>query len=223
MLEANPKASQEWELMYRQGLNQSQIANLCRQDLSRVNRAIGWAKRRDPRLQREHEANLPAAKPKGLAPEWVARADALRLFMAEAGLAPSARSRCPEEKSLGTWLQRQRQKDRAGLLNEEQRLELDKAGQWNTTRQAQISELSWQENLRALTNFVSNHGRFPTYKAAESESERALGTWLHVQRQSAVNKHLPPQRSSALDDSLPGWNTWRGRRAKNVDDLTAGH
>lgn len=201
----------EWEVMYRRGLTQAQIATLCSVSLKTVNRAIGWSKRRDASLEAEHLKNLgPDLRSKdGLTPAWLRRRDELAAFIEREGRTPSAGSVDVAEKRLGVWLNNQRAAYRRGTLLPARQNSLDSTGPWRELSRRFHDAATWYERLRLLTEFRAEHGRWPSYKNYADDAEKDAGVWLHVQRQQASREQLSDARRDALDQAVPGWNTWR--------------
>lgn len=112
------ESREEWELMYRSGLTQARIADLCSVPQRDINRAIGWAKRWDASLQEGHLANRPPVTQTkaGLTVEWLARRDEFAAFLFREGRTPSRSSTDPAETALGRWLSAQRSASRLGVL-----------------------------------------------------------------------------------------------------------
>lgn len=206
------EACDEWVLMYSKGLTQAQIADLCRADQSTVTRAIGWAKRRDPDLQSEHNSFHPEyEKPSLPTRQFLERVAELKDFIDAHGRAPFTKGGAPEEWQLGVWLAKQRKAAREGRLLPERRRALDAAGNWQDHGRAQRDERNWQDNLVCLAAFTAATGRFPSYRRPDDDFERRLGTWLHSQRQLEAEGRLPGDRSASLTAQVPGWYTWRKR------------
>ncbi|WP_370118883.1 helicase associated domain-containing protein [Arthrobacter sp. MW3 TE3886] len=199
--------------MYRKGLTPVRIAALCEVPAQKVTRALRSAKQREPSLEEEHLAYAP--KPGPVSPQWAKRCGELARFFAENGRMPFAK-RHGAESGMGRWLAQQRAAAKRDDLPEEKRLALAKAGDWEATPRAQLDANRWQERLEGLADFVASKSRFPRYRRASSEAERALGTWLHKQRQQAINGELATDQLQALNKRVPGWNTWRAPRASEL-------
>lgn len=198
--------------MYRLGLTQSQIAELCSAPIQEINRSIGWAKRRDTSLQDEHLARRPP-EPQvadGLTSEWLNRRDALAAFIENHGRTPSGSASDTAERHLAKWLSTQRSADRKGSLSPARRMSLDSIEHWNLTSRAFATEL-WKSRLEQLAAFQTGQGRLPSYKNSVDPAEHSLGIWLHVQRQQNSQGLLSEIRQRALDEAVPDWNTWRSR------------
>lgn len=206
--------SVEWVIMFRLGLTPARIADLCEVPIQNVTRALGWAKRREPRLEEEHVINAP--KRSEISLRWAGRCLDLKSFVAENGRMPFAKGRDQAEVSLGRWLAKQRALAERDKLAEEERCALNAVGDWEVTPRAHQDNLRWQVRLSELGDFVTAERRLPSHRRAASEKERLLGTWLHGQRQRALNGLLSPDQLRSLQDRTPGWNTWRDPTANRT-------
>jgi hypothetical protein len=206
---------EEWALMYRQGLRPAQIAELCSVPAQQVRRSIGQRKRIDPLLEAAHLNNAPKPPPPSkLTAAWLARLAEFTAFLGEEGRLPRQQAGDAREKSLGAWLRLQRTAHGQGKLDDRQIEALNEAGEWQISARAQADEARWQARLKQLGEFAAANGRMPSFRNRDDETERRLGTWLHVQRQKAVNGKLPEKHRQQLDEAVPGWNTWRSNAAE---------
>jgi hypothetical protein len=180
---ARDTGSPEWVIMYRRGLTPARIGKLCEVPSKKVTSALACAKRREPSLEEEHLANAP--RPNPVSPLWAKRCGELARFVAENGRMPFAKGH-EAESGLGRWLARQRAAAARNNLPEEKRLALTTAGNWESTPRAQLDASRWQERLEGLADYFESKSRLPRYRRTSSETERALGTWLHRQRQQAL-------------------------------------
>lgn len=197
--------------MYRRGLTPRQISVLCDVPLVRVNRTLGWSKRRDMTLAAEHAEHAPEHPPR-ITDTWNKRYSELRIFRDSVGRMPYAHTAAPIEASLGRWLARQRRALRHGKLGDVCQRRLDELGEWYISARTHRDANRWSLSLENLASFRASSNRFPSFKNYMDETERRLGTWLHVQRQAASNGTLAPQRIADLDATVSGWNTWQTRR-----------
>jgi hypothetical protein len=85
----------------------------------------------------------------------------------------------------------------------------------------------WEQRFAELSAYRAGGNDCPRHKSPDSEQERVLGIWLHVQRISRREGKLHPDREERLNDSLPGWKEGRarsgGRRPGGPYDHTAEH
>ncbi|MET4143753.1 helicase associated domain-containing protein [Arthrobacter sp. UYCo732] len=199
--------SPEWVLMYRQGLTAGRISQLCRVNVQQVNRAIARARRNDPGIVQEHLRKAPPAA--AVTERWKARCEELTAFMAANGRPPFAAAQAPEETSLGRWLERQRAAAGKGELDEEHRRALDAVGDWRTPPRVQLEARRWRQRLEELARFAMVEGRLPSHRTPRTDTERVLGNWLHGQRRRASRGDITAGHLQALQDAVPGWNTWK--------------
>jgi hypothetical protein len=52
---------------------------------------------------------------------------------------------------------------------------------------------------------------WPRHKKADTEEERALGMWLHIQRMKYRRDELDQDKKAQLNMLLPGWRDGRTR------------
>jgi hypothetical protein len=193
--------------MYRRGLSAARIAVVCNVSTQKVRRALSGAKRSELGLEQEHQSNVP--KPSAPSPRWTRRCEELTDFVAKNGRLPFAKGHGDEESSLARWLAHQRSASALNDFPQEKRRALAATGDWESTPRSQKDALRWEERLDGVAAFVAQEGRYPSYRRASSEIERLLGTWLHIQRQAASHSQLAMDRLQAINDRVPGWNTWK--------------
>lgn len=80
-------SSDEWTLMYRNGLTAKMIAELCDVPVDGVVRALAWSKRRDPSLAGIHAERLPR-RPPVISVKWCERYQELVDFISSNGRMP---------------------------------------------------------------------------------------------------------------------------------------
>lgn len=198
--------------MYRSGLTPHRIAELCDVPEGRINRALGWSKRRDPSLAVEHVDHLPPddrETPSQISDQWKARYAELLLFTTATGRMPFTKVPDPVEASLGRWLARQRYALVKGRLDRNRQLLLDASGSWRQSTRAQRDMTRWKETLNESARHMRTSNRWPSFRNHADETERRLGTWLHAQRQSALTGTLTDKQLADMNAVAPGWNTWR--------------
>lgn len=120
-----------------------------------------------------------------------------------------------EESSLGRWLEKQRAVAVKGDLPADKRRALDEAGNWLAPPRAQLDLRRWDIRLEELAAFVEAESRFPSYRYAESDTERVLGNWLHGQRQQVSRGKLSAGQLQSLQEMVPGWNARQPRRRRS--------
>lgn len=201
-------AHPEWDLMYRKGLTVRQIADLCGAVGATVASHLRVSKKLDPGIYHDHVLNRPGQKPGRI---WLQRFSELKSFQQKYRKFPSKKSDDPEVVRLARWLTDQRAKLKAGTLSPAKRERLTEIAGWATSQRPSVDEERWQLRLQELQVFFHREGRWPRHRNSQSEHERMLGVWLHSRRQEASRGRLKGSSLKALNDAVPGWNTWRTR------------
>lgn len=201
----------EWDLMYRQGLTVRQVADLCGAVRGTVDRHIRLQKQRDPSLHADHEKNLPPVPPRSVTPVWAGNLEAVKQFRDEHGRYPTSKNPDHEARRLARWLTDQRARLKAGRLSAEKQERLAALPDWAASQRPRIDAERWEHRLDELRSFRAEQRRWPRHRNAASEHERVLGVWLHSRRQEAYRNVLPNERREALNEAVPGWNTWHAR------------
>ncbi|GAP61259.1 hypothetical protein AHiyo1_49420 [Arthrobacter sp. Hiyo1] len=208
--------------MYRQGLSTSRIAEICNVDTRAVNWTIGRRAREDPTLKSEHLRNAPPPRhSSALTPQWLARLQEFTQFVEENGFPPRSSPMDLAERNLARWVRAQRRAAGQGVLSAERAEALDAVGSWRTSMRGIRDSDNWTRNLSSLADYLARHDRLPSYKNRDDDVERRLGTWLHSQRQKAINGQLSEHRRRELDKAADGWNTWRPRRGTSHEPPAA--
>lgn len=206
----------EWISLYRSGITGAGVALASgAPDVLEVLTVLAAAKREDPGLEAEHAANRCHAvalqesidRQRTLSPVWRRRIEELTAFFAEHGRMPRQRGGDEAETSIGRWLHSQRSKVAKGILQPRERAALDAIGPWDSRFRETREEAQFPARLQAVIGFRARHRRLPSYRSRTSEHESALGTWLHTLRQAAAGGRLPGAMRTALDQSVPGWNS----------------
>jgi len=97
------------------------------------------------------------------------------------------------EKSLGSWVSRQRTYYRKGILSEDHKKKLNAIGfEWK--------KLSWQDNYLLLTEFKKKHGHCKVKR-----NMKILGNWVRGQRAYYNEGHLTEDRTKKLNDIGVEW------------------
>jgi hypothetical protein len=81
---------------------------------------------------------------------------------------------------------------------------------WDQSARARAEEARWRLRLSQLTAYVEAGNDWPRHKDTDSEQERVLGVWLHIQRYKRRRRELDPVKAELLDRTAPGWR--EGRR-----------
>lgn len=202
----------EWDLMYSQGLTVRRIAELCGAVKGTVDRHIRLQKKRDPSLQANHERNLPPAKSRPATALWLANLEAVKHFEEQHGRYPTSKNPDREARRLARWLTEQRARLKAGTLSNQKQERMAALHDWEATQRPRIDAERWQQRLDQLIIFRAEHQRWPRHRNSESEHERVLGVWLHSRRQEAYRGAMPNERREALNEAVPGWNTWNEKQ-----------
>lgn len=200
--------------MFCRGLTPARIAEVCGAERGTVARHIRVQRANFPEMQADHEANRPAPSPKSLRASWIANIAELLAVLDAEGRYPTSSDPDPQRRRLGYWLSVQRRAQREGTLTQAKLAALDALPKWQQNQRRDLARKRWQERIGELQDFVLEHGRWPRYRNATSETERSLGVWLHAQRQKASRAVLSNADVEVLDSSLPGWYTW-GRKSSD--------
>lgn len=206
----------EWIRLYRTGITGAGVAQACKvPDVLEVLNALAAAKRDDPALEAEHTANRCHAVARqesitlqrALSPAWRRRIAELTAFVAEHGRMPRQKGGDDAETSIGRWLHAQRGKVAKGILRPQERAALDAVGPWDSRLREIREEARFPARLQAVIDFKARYRRLPSYRNWVSEDESAMGVWLHTLRQAAAGGRLSLMMKTALDRSLPGWDS----------------
>lgn len=141
------------------------------------------------------------------AAQWETMFSDVKNFVAAHGRFPK---KVEGERKLALWVITQRRDagaDRVARLN-------DGLPGWNV----QVRIAAWEDNLSALTRYVTATGNFPT-QLDQDRSVSRLAFWLREQRMGASG-----ERSSRLDAAVPGWRgNHPGHRSweSSLDELAA--
>ncbi|MDF9278835.1 helicase associated domain-containing protein [Arthrobacter sp. EH-1B-1] len=205
----------EWTLMYIRGLTIRQIAAVCRVDYEKVRLHIRSRERRDPTISGRrlllHDRPRPAPAwwtPPQREP-WEHKYIQLRHFIQQHNRFPSQLSADQEEKNLHRWLRHQRIRYTDGRMTGNQSRQLDSLGPWRGNVIGD-RETHWRTVHNQLLEFIQDAGRMPHRQNENvTELEATLDVWIQTQRAKARAGKLTPARRSALDETVPGWNTTR--------------
>lgn len=199
----------EWDLMYSQGLTVRRIAELCGAVKGTVDRHIRIQKQLDPNLQANHEKNVPPVTSRPLTALWLANLESMKHFREQHGRYPTSKNPDHEARRLARWLTDQRARLKAGTLSNQKQEHMAVLPDWEASQRPRIDAERWQQRLDQLIIFMAEHQRWPRHRNFDSENQRVLGVWLHSRRQEASRRTLPKNREAALDEAVPGWNTWK--------------
>jgi hypothetical protein len=184
----------------------------------------------DPACRRAYAVGqVPSLADPGLAPPtpWWQRLWLLEDFMAlrrrlpRTGGGSRAQPLTAEERALGQWCNKQRQRRRGrkhySALSPAQEAALEGVPGWQWEPWAE----EWEQWLQEVAAFEQQHGRLPrcsggTLAAPLTREERELGDWCTKQRQRrkghGASRALTPEQAAKLE-ALPGWQ-WVPRAAE---------
>lgn len=207
-----PAPHPEWVQMYRNGITTPKIAAAACVGESTVRYHLRIAAQADPSIRADHQA--AASKPARITPAGLQNMhDTIALYQAQ-GRLPSTKSPSARERAMAAWLLRRRQDHRQGTLTRAYRDGLEAIPGWERpTRKADI-EAHWHERLAELTEYRTAGHDWPRHKKTDTEQERILGMWLHIQRMKHRREELSPDKEALLNARLPQWRVGRpgGRR-----------
>ena len=205
----------EWFYMWTKGLDPWRIAVLCRVPYRKVYSHIRTRVGSHPelfgaRLMLHDQPALPKGGLKKSKPTWEERASDLVNFRQVYGRFP--RGYLEGEQPLYSFLQAQRERDRAGKLQEPRKCYLDEnLPGWLTPPKAERERALWQHRVRELEIFLREHGRYPRYRTSEDAAEKILAVWVDRQRHCLHRGKLSNARETRLNAAAPGWQIPSGR------------
>lgn len=203
----------EWVQMYRQGIPSPKIAAGAGAAESTVRYHLHRAAQQDPGLRAAHKA---AVSRSGRATSaGLQNLNDTIAFYDEEGRLPTTGGKTARERSLGVWLHRRRQDAAAGNLLPVYREGLSNVPVWHQTPTRDL-EARWAATLAELADYLSAGHDWPRHKNTDTEQERILGVWLHVQRISRRQEALTPDRAAQLDAVVPGWTAGRAKSGKSA-------
>ena len=129
----------------------------------------------------------------GLEERWQEKYSLLLEFIAETGHSQPKQT----HKSLGTWIDTQRQFFKKSLLSEDRIALLERLPEWSW----EPKEDDWEKKYQELTEFVHANGH-----ARPPNIHPGLGIWVTNHRQYFKNNVLSIEKAKLLE-SLDGW-TW---------------
>jgi hypothetical protein len=206
-------------LMYRKGLTVGRIAELCRAVPQTVSRHIRGQCVQQPDMQVEHLANRPSPNTRPPLSSWVANVDALHEILEVEGRFPTTSDSSPDRRRLGSWLSVQRRAYREGRLSQTKIAALQPLAGWTRNQRVVEDGRRWQERLQELYAFHQHECRWPRHRNYKTAAEHVIGVWLHGQRQKALKGALAANELQALNETVPGWNTWKSGRALRAGDV----
>jgi hypothetical protein len=201
----------EWVLMYRQGLTTTKIAATAGAAQSTVRYHLAIAAAAEPSIRDDHRnAARPIPVTRVTAQGLQNLRDTLALYKAE-GRLPSSKSLSARERALATWLLRRRQDHDRGTLAPTYSDGLQKIPGWEQRTRKDDDQRRWNERLREFTDYMAAGNDWPRHKKTDTEEERVLGMWLHIQRMKYRSNELDQDKDAQLTTLLPGWRDGRTR------------
>ncbi|MDR6413472.1 helicase associated domain-containing protein [Pseudarthrobacter sulfonivorans] len=201
----------EWVQMYRQGLTTTQIAATTDAAQNTVRYHLAIAAAAEPSLRDDHRNAARPTKTTRITPAGLQNLqDTIALYKAE-GRLPSSKSASARERSLATWLVNRRQDHDRGTLVPIYRDGLHQIPGWEQRTRKDDDQKRWNERLRELTDYMVAGNDWPRHKKTDTEEERVLGMWLHIQRIKYRRNELDQDKETQLNTLLPGWRDGRTR------------
>ncbi|CAN7242037.1 Helicase associated domain protein [Arthrobacter sp. LjRoot78] len=201
----------EWVQMYRQGLTTAKIAATVGAAQSTVRYHLAIAAAADPSVRTAHRnAARPTTSTRVTAEGLQNLRDTVTLYRAE-GRLPSTKSPFTRERALATWLTRRRQDHDRGTLSPDYAAGLQEIPSWDQRTRTSNDEARWNQRLQEITAYMADGNDWPRHKKTDSEKERVLGMWLHIQRMKYRRSELTPDKKVQLNALLPGWRDGRTR------------
>jgi hypothetical protein len=88
---------------------------------------------------------------------------------------------------------------------------LKQIADWELRTRKDDDEARWNQRLQDLTAYIAAGNDWPRHKRTDTEEERVLGMWLHIQRMKYRRSELGQDRKAQLDALLPRWREGRTR------------
>ena len=122
-------------------------------------------------------------------------------FVTELGRLPRKNDMRDNEHRLATWISDQRRNALSGILSIERAQRLDRTlPGWRLEGMPDQGSRRWQNSLASFVAQVKELGRLPTGPSAK---------WMYRQRRALEMGKLQEGRERALNDAVPGWNTFK--------------
>jgi hypothetical protein len=131
------------------------------------------------------------------------------LYRAE-GRLPSSHSSAARERARATWLVRRRQHHDRATPSPAYSEALKEIPGWEQRTRTPNDEARWNQRLQELTEHMAAGNDWPRHKRTNTEKERLLGMWLHIQRMKYRRNELDQDKEAQL-------NTWPTSSSKHRD------
>lgn len=201
----------EWVQMYRQGLTTAKIAATAGAAQSTVRYHLAVAAAAEPSLRDDHSNATHAAPVTRVTAAGLQNLnDTIALYKTE-GRLPSSKSPSDRERALATWLFRRRHDHDHGTLSPTYSDGLEEIPGWEQRTRKDCDERRWNERLRELNDYMAAGNDWPRHKKTDTEVERVLGMWLHIQRMKYRRNELDQDKEAQLNTLLAGWRDGRTR------------
>jgi hypothetical protein len=201
----------EWVQMYRQGLTTTQIAATAGAASNTVRYHLAIAAAADPSIRDDHRSAVRPTRTTRVTPAGLQNLhDTVSLYKAE-GRLPSTKSPSARERALATWLANRRQDQDQGTLSATYSDGLKQIPGWEQRTRKGEDEARWSQRLQELTAYMAAGNDWPRHKKTDTEEERLLGMWLHIQRTKYRRTELDQDKAAQLDTLLPRWREGRTR------------
>jgi hypothetical protein len=201
----------EWVQMYRQGLSTRKIAALAGVGQTTVRYHLAIAAAAEPSIRADHRNATRKTPTTRITPAGLQNLhDTIALYKAE-GRLPSTKSPSARERALATWLTRRRQDHDRGTLSPTYSVGLQGIPDWEQRTRKEGDEARWNQRLQELTAYMAAGNDWPRHKRTDTEDERVLGIWLHIQRMKYRRNELNQDTEAQLDRLLPSWREGRTR------------
>lgn len=115
------------------------------------------------------------------------------------------------ERALATWLVNRRKDHDRGTLSPVYGDGLQEIPAWEQRTRRDNDEARWNRRLIGLTAYMAAGNNWPRHKRRDTEEERLLGVWLHIQRMKYRRGELDQDKQDQLNTLLPGWRDGRVR------------
>jgi hypothetical protein len=201
----------EWVLMYRQGLTTTKIAALAGVGKTTVRYHLAIAAAAEPSFRDDHHNAARQPRTTRITPAGLQNLhDTVALYQAE-GRLPSTKSPSARERALASWLASRRQDHDRGTLSPTYSDGLQQIPGWEQRTRKTNDEARWNKRLQELTAYRAAGNDWPRHKRTDTEEERVMGIWLHIQRMKDRHDELDQNKKARLDALLPRWRDGRTR------------
>ncbi|MCO4273829.1 helicase associated domain-containing protein [Pseudarthrobacter sp. HLT3-5] len=206
-----PAPHPEWVQMYRQGLTTTKIAATAGAAQNTVRYHVAIAAAAEPSIRDDHRNATRTPRVTRITPAGLQNLhDTIALYRAECRL-PSSSSPSARERALAIWLVRRRQDHDQGTLSRTYSDALQEIPGWEQRTRKDNDEARWDQRLKDLTAYMAAGNDWPRHKRTDTEKERVLGMWLHIQRMKYRRHELDQDKEEQLNTLLPSWRDGRTR------------